>query len=188
MFITIAGTQGSGKSTVCKVLEKKYGLQHVKISHIMRKMAEEKNITILEMNQLAEIDPEIDKMIDQATIELSNEFLRANKHAIFDSRMAWHFVPNSIKVFITADERVRAERILNDGTRGSVENFDKIEETISSINSRMKSENERYKKYYGVDNLDMSNYDLILDSSNKSPDELAEEIVTYAKERDLWSV
>ena len=102
--------------------------------------------------------------------------------------MAWHFVPNSIKVFITADERVRAERILNDGTRGSVENFDKIEETISSINSRMKSENERYKKYYGVDNLDMSNYDLILDSSNKSPDELAEEIVTYAKERDLWSV
>lgn len=188
MFITIAGSQGSGKSTICKILEKKYGLQHVKISQIMRKMAEQRNITILEMNQLAELDPEIDKLIDQASIDISNEFLKQNKHAIFDSRMAWHFVPNSIKVYITADERVRAERILNDGTRGNIENFDKIDETISSINNRMLSENSRYKKYYGVDNLDMSNYDLVLDSSNKTPDELAEEIVNYAKEKNLWSL
>ena len=188
MFITIAGSQGSGKSTICKILEKKYGFQHVKISQIMRKMAEQRNITILEMNQLAELDPEIDKLIDQTSIDISNELLKANKHAIFDSRMAWHFVPNSIKVYVTADERVRAERILNDDTRGSVENFDKIDETISSINNRMLSENARYKKYYGVDNLDMSNYDLVLDSSNKTPEELAEEIVNYAKENNVWSL
>ena len=160
MFITLAGTQGSGKSTLCKIFVEKYGFELIKVSGIMRQLALERGVSILQMNE--------------------------NKNAIFDSRMAWHFVPHSIKVFLTADERTRAERILQDDTRGAVETFEHIDHTIVSIRNRLKLENERYKKVYNVDNLDMSNYDIVLDSTHKSPDELADEVVAYAKAHHMW--
>ena len=186
MFITLAGTQGSGKSTLCKIFVEKYGFELIKVSGIMRQLALERGVSILQMNEIAEKDPNIDKMIDEETTRIANKLAFENKNAIFDSRMAWHFVPHSIKVFLTADERTRAERILQDDTRGAVETFEHIDHTIVSIRNRLKLENERYKKVYNVDNLDMSNYDIVLDSTHKSPDELADEVVAYAKAHHMW--
>ncbi|MFQ6773218.1 MAG: cytidylate kinase family protein [Clostridia bacterium] len=186
MFITLAGTQGGGKSSICKIFVEKYGFEHIKVSNVMRKMAEERGISILEMNQLAETDPSFDKEVDAYTAQIAQQLESENKNAIFDSRMAWHFVPSSVKVFLDANEVVRAERILGDKTRGSVEIYSQLDQTIKSIRERLLSENVRYKKYYHVDNLDMSNYDVVLDSTHKSPEELAEEIISFAKASGQW--
>ena len=47
MIITISGKAGSGKSTVAKELAKQLNLQHFSIGDIMRKMAKEKNISVM---------------------------------------------------------------------------------------------------------------------------------------------
>ena len=41
----------------------------------------------------------------------------------------------------------------------------------------MKSDRARYEKYYHVDPFQEEHYDLILDSTTKSPDELVAEVL-----------
>jgi cytidylate kinase len=42
MIITIAGTVGSGKSTVGRIIAKRLGLKHYSIGDLMREMAEQR--------------------------------------------------------------------------------------------------------------------------------------------------
>ena len=53
MIITISGKAGSGKSTVAKSISQKLNLRHYSIGDLMRAMAREKKISLLELNKLA---------------------------------------------------------------------------------------------------------------------------------------
>jgi len=44
------------------------------------------------------------------------------------------------------------------------------------MQKRYKLENERYYEVYGVRKDDMSNYDLVIDTTNLTPEEVAEKI------------
>ena len=97
MFITIAGNLGSGKSTVCKILEEKHGFSTYSTGKIQRGYAETLGISTLEMNRLMNTDPKYDHIIDDEVVRISEE--KQGEKIIFDSRMAWHFVKRSLKVF-----------------------------------------------------------------------------------------
>ena len=92
---------------------------------------------------------------------------------MFDSRLAWHFIPHSFKVFLDLDEDEMAKRLVNSDRTGK-EKYTDIEEAKRTVIERFNAENVRYQKFYGIDNLDMSNYDLVLSSKNKTPEQLAE--------------
>ncbi|PIN81309.1 cytidylate kinase, partial [Candidatus Woesearchaeota archaeon CG10_big_fil_rev_8_21_14_0_10_32_9] len=64
MKITISGNLGSGKSTVAKMLAKDLGYSHYSTGDFMRKMAEERGITLLELGKIAENDSSIDYELD----------------------------------------------------------------------------------------------------------------------------
>ena len=51
MHLTLTGDLGSGKSTVAKLLLERLGLTYYSTGSILRKMAEENGISILEMNE-----------------------------------------------------------------------------------------------------------------------------------------
>ena len=51
MHITLTGNLGSGKSTICRYLEGKYGYEIYSTGKVQRKLAEDLGITVLEMNQ-----------------------------------------------------------------------------------------------------------------------------------------
>ena len=57
-----------------------------------------------------------------------------------------------------------------------IEKYLDINEAKKSLINRFNLENERYKKLYQTDNLDFSNYDLILNSEKLSQEELAEDL------------
>ena len=57
---------------------------------------------------------------------------------------------------------------------GGKEKYTDIEEAKRTVIERFNAENVRYKKFYGVDNTDMSNYDLVLSSKDKTPEALAD--------------
>ena len=48
---------------------------------------------------------------------------------------------------------------------------------------RFKMENERYFELYGVHKEDFANYDLVIDTTNKTPEEVKDEII---KEYQNW--
>jgi cytidylate kinase len=172
MIITISGTPGSGKSTVAKAIAKALKLKHFSAGDFMRALAADKGVSLAELSKEAEKSDKIDKEIDQRNVEL----FKREDNFVIDSRLAFHFAPKGlkvIKIFLTCDTKEAARRIYGDvlSNKRSVESDIKTQKDAEkAIASRMKSEVKRYKKYYGVDYLDDSNYDFVLDTSNISID------------------
>ncbi|NLJ96634.1 MAG: AAA family ATPase [Clostridiales bacterium] len=179
MHITITGNLGSGKSTVAKLLSEKYNFEVYSTGKVQRELARQMNLSTLELNQLMMSDRKYDHMIDDETARISRD--NKDKNIIFDSRLAWHFVPQSFKVFVSVNIDVAAERIMND-QRGSVEKYSSLEEAKRLLAERAKTESIRYKDIYNLNYMDFLNYDLVIDSTYCSQDIIAEIIMDEASE------
>lgn len=177
MQIAFSGKLGSGKSTVCTILNEKYGYEIYSTGTIQRKVAEEMGITTLELNKRMSENPELDHIIDDAVAKFSRE--RAAEKIIYDSRMAWHFAENTFKVYMYVDPTVAAKRVISTD-RGSVEKYSCVEEAREMLLARGREENKRFKEIYKVDNFDYNNYDLIIDSTSATPEQIAETIINEA--------
>ena len=169
MHISITGKLGSGKSTICNLIKEKYGFEIFSTGAIQREVAREKGITTLELNELMKIDHSLDDIIDATTTRLSVE--RVDDKLIFDSRMAWHFAQNTFKIFVTVDPLVAARRVMA-AQRGCEECYTCVEEARDNLIKRSLVEQERFKTLYGVDYYDYQNYNLVVDSSHRSPEEV----------------
>jgi len=176
MIITISGTAGTGKSTVGKIIAKQLGMKHYSNGDFMRNMAEEKKISLLELTKQAETDRGIDEELDQRQIMLG----RNEDNFIIDSRLGFHFIPNSIKIFLDADLDIRAKRILADTIR--IEHNVNMENTKRNMETRETSEKKRYNEYYSINPYDKTNYDHIIDTSHISAEEAADKIIKIIKE------
>lgn len=179
MHITITGNLGSGKSTIAKLLSEKYNFEIYSTGKVQRELARQMNMTTLELNQLMRSDPKYDNMIDDETARISRD--NKDKDIIFDSRLAWHFVESSFKVFVSVSLEIAAERVMND-TRGSEEKYSSLEEAIQLLAERAATERVRYKEIYNLNYMDFSNYNLVIDSTYCLPDQIAEIILKEAKE------
>jgi CMP/dCMP kinase len=173
MKITFSGTPASGKSSIAKLLAEKLGYKHYSMGDLQREIAKQKKITITELGILQSKDKTIDLMIDEKQRNLGlNE-----DNFVLDSRLSAKFINNSIKIFIDADPIIRASRRFNEKREG--ENFDDLDKAIENMVLREKINQERFIKYYDFDFLDMSNYDLIIDTSNLTIKEAVDKIIEF---------
>lgn len=178
MHITITGNLGSGKSTISKIIQEKYGFEIYSTGTIQRNLAKELGKSTLEMNQLMCNDPQYDNMIDDATTRTARENI--HKDIIFDSRLAWNFVEKSFKVFVSVAIDEAAKRVFND-SRGDVEKYTSLEDTKNQLKARAQTENIRFKDMYDLEYFNFSNYNLIVDSSYNSSEEIAKIVMDEAK-------
>jgi cytidylate kinase, putative len=174
--ISITGDLGSGKSTVCKLIMEKYGIKIYSIGSIQRSLAQKYNMSILDFNKYMETHTEIDEEIDNELTEIG----KRDEDMILDSRMAWHFVPQSFKVYLAVDISIAAKRICA-MDRGNVEAYSSLEDAKEKILQRKSSENYRYLSKYKVDCSIMKNYDLVIDTSELSPQQIADIIMKKYK-------
>jgi len=179
MHITLTGNLGSGKSTLSKILEADYGYEIFSTGKVIRQIAEEQGVSVLEMNKLMEKDHKYDHMIDDTTARISKE--QKDKKLLFDSRLAWNFVEESFKVFLSVSLSVAAERVLADASRGAVETYASVEECKERLKERAATEDRRYKDIYGIEYFNYANYNLVLDSSDCAPEVLAKILVQEAE-------
>jgi cytidylate kinase len=176
MNITMTGNLGSGKTSVCKEFQK-MGYEIISTGNIFREIAAEKNITVIELNELAKKDRSIDDMIDNRTVRLGRE----RDNVIFDSRLAWHFVPDSFKVFLLVDTNEAARRVF-DGDARAAEEYSSRDEAAAALRKRAELEQARFKELYGINYYDLSNYNLVIESTSATPEELAREIIDNFRE------
>ena len=172
MIITIAGDAGSGKSTVAELVARKLKFRHYSIGDFMRTIAKKRNASLLQLSKMAETDETIDEELDCMQKELG----RRERRFVLDSRLGWHFVPNSFKVFLKVDIKEGAKRIFNAGRKGEKENRT-LRATVENIKKRKESELQRYKKNYNLNPYDKKKYDLVADTTKLTPEEIAEKIV-----------
>ena len=178
MIITISGKAGSGKSTVAKLLSQKLNLKHYSIGDLMRAMAAEKGLSVLEFSKLAEKDKSIDFELDDKLKELG----KSRDNFVVDGRLTAFFIPHAqVRVFLDADDKVRAERILKD--QRQQEKSRTLKETISNIKEREESEKKRYQSYYGVDYFDKKLYNYVIDTTKLSPNEVVDKIIKIMKSK-----
>jgi cytidylate kinase len=167
--ITISGLPGTGKTTVAKLLEERLGLRYVYSGELFREMAKKQGMSLEEFGAYCEKHREIDEELDRFQLEV----LRKG-NVILEGRISgWLAYRNNIpaiKVLLETDIGVRASRIVK-------REQGEIEKRKKEILRREKSEATRYKKYYDIDVYDTSIYDVIVDVSNKTPEEITEIIL-----------
>jgi cytidylate kinase len=161
-IITIAGSLGSGKSSTAKAVAAVLGFRHFSSGDLFRQIAAERGESIEAMNISAEVQRDIDLKVDR----LLQDMYRTEEKLVIDSRMAWHWMPDSFKVFLVLDPNTAALRIFNhlqEEGRTS-EDARSVEEVRNSIDRRFASEQRRYAGLYGVNPTDPSNFDIMINT------------------------
>jgi predicted cytidylate kinase len=168
-IITISGTPGSGKSTIGNLLKKKLNMKYIYSGLIFRETAKKYKMTLEEFGKFCENNEKIDKELDEKQLKILQK-----GDVVLEGRLAgWIAYKNNIeafKIMLIANLETRIKRIIEreEGTYNK-----RLEEN----QKREKSERIRYQKYYNIDIKDTSIYDLIIDTSNKTPNEIIDLII-----------
>lgn len=154
------------------------------MGQIFRDMAMEKGMSLPEFRKICDTDPAFDKKVDDYVIKLSLE----NDAFVIESRTAWHFIPESIKIYLKVNPKVAATRIFKalseEHNRGNEDsNLDTIENIEKSIMQRRKEDSERYFSLYGIRQDDEKNYDFIIDTTNLSIGEVFAKVMNFIENK-----
>ncbi|MCD6496532.1 MAG: cytidylate kinase family protein [Candidatus Aenigmarchaeota archaeon] len=182
MIISISGMPGAGKSTVAKMLSKKLGMKRYYIGGMRRELARKKGMDIDRLNEIGEKESWTDKEVD----EFQKELGKKEDNIIIEGRTSFFLIPQSLKVFLDVDLHTGAQRIFEDVKKNAERNepvYGSVAEAEAAVRKRMEGDKRRYKKYYGVDIYDRSHYDIVIDTTSMTPEEVAGRILSVLKHR-----
>lgn len=159
MIVAVSGLGGSGKDTLGRAVAKELGLRVV--CPTFKTLAQDEGISLMEFQEKAKNDPEIDRKFDDA---LKREC--AEGDCVVTTWLGPWMVEADFRVWVFAPLKVRAGRIAKrDGLS--------VEDALAHIEKRDEDNRERYLKLYGIDILDTQKFDMALNSGNYSPEEMA---------------
>lgn len=170
-IITVTGKPGSGVSTVARLLAERLRYQYFSAGDIFRATAERHHASVADLRRHAEEDPSIDREIDELVQELGIKHTRL----VVDSRLAYHWVHRSFKVFLEVSYETGARRhCYARSAKGEETSF---EETLHAMQENEESKKRRYRDLYGLDIEHTGPFTLVVNTEVKSPEEVAEEII-----------
>jgi len=172
MIITISGEAGSGKTTIGKTLAKILNCNFYSMGDLRGRMATERGMTIDELNKLGEKEGWTDKEVDNYQKELGEK----EDNFVIEGRLSWFFIPHSKKIFLYVHPEIGAKRVFAN-PRADEKKIKTIEEMTDYILQRRESDIKRYGKYYGINPYEQKNYDLVINTSDRSPKKIWEEIL-----------
>lgn len=165
MRVAISGKSGCGNTTVSTLVADR--MNYELINFTFRSLAKEKGIEFWQFCNMAETDENIDKELDNRQVEMA----LAVKDCVLGSRLAiWMLKSADLKVYLHASMKERAMRIQK--REGGSFN-QRLEET----EKRDEKDTARYKKIYNIDNTDSSIADLVINTDNLEPIEVADIII-----------
>lgn len=180
-IITLAGRPGSGKSSTSRALATQLGYEHFSSGDLFRAIGKERGSDVHQANLVAEKDSNIDTIVDNRLREIGE----TQENVVIDSRLAWHWIPTSFKVYLNLDLHTAAKRIIEHGDPARLEHEhipNDPKAYATALQSRLDSEARRYKALYNADPYDPANYDLVVDTSKKDFETVVQEIITSYKQ------
>lgn len=180
LIISFNGDEGSGKSTIAQLIAAKLKLPRFYMGQIFRAEAEKSGLPLLDFLKLLEDDLPRERELDSRILKIAEE----EKSFVIEGRVAWLFLPNSLKIYLKVSPEEAARRIYSGTTeRNEAKNFNSIEDIKKSILERKERDSRRYTNLYGTDTRDEKNYDLVLDTTKLSIDEVCQKIFTFINEK-----
>ena len=169
--IAVSGKSGCGNTTVSRLVADMLGIRFINFT--FRTLALEKRLELKEVLALAAKDDFWDREVDTRQVEMARE----DGGCVLGSRLAIWMLPEAdVKVFLTAKAETRAKRIQN-REGGTLE---KIAEFTAS---RDRQDWERYMRIYKIDNDNYSFADLVIDTDDIAPPQIAERIIAAVREK-----
>lgn len=164
MKIVLSGAAGSGKSTVGKLLSQQLDWPFLSMGDFSRQFAEERyQLDINAFQDLCRTDPGIDKLLEESFIAKC----KAIHNAVIDYRLGFHFIPDALHIFLTVSDSEAIRRVKAAGRKN---------EDALQVPERNRQMRERFVLQYGLDFLDFSNYDLVINTNGKSPEDICQSI------------
>jgi cytidylate kinase len=177
VIITLSGKAGAGKSTIARALAKKFRLKRYSIGDLTRQIAKKRHLSIAELAKYEERHSSIDRELDKMQKELGKK-----KHNfIIDGRISFHFIPQSIKIFLDVEDGTGAARIFRD--HRATENGNSVKDVLKMIKQRRASEKKRYARLYHINPYKESNYDLVVNTTGKRIPEVVKQVSAYIKKK-----
>ena len=165
--IAICGLPGTGTTTIAKLLSETTGHDMKSGGSIMRDAAQKRNMSISEFAEFCKTHPSIDRELDKTQQNMS-----ATPNLILESRLAWLNLPDSFKILITCRHDVRITRL-------SVRENKTFEIEYEQDKVRVAADKERYYHLYNyVDYLAPEHFNLVVDSTDHSPEDIVRVILT----------
>jgi len=128
---------------------------------------------------------ETESFTDTEVDEYQRRLGQSGESFIAEGRTSWHFIPHSIKVFLDADPDVAATRIFHvpKSEREDERIYASAEDLKRALAKRTQQDQNRYRKYYDIDYLDRSNYDLVIDTTMLTRQEAFERVRDFVDQR-----
>ena len=167
MKITVTGQSGTGSTTTAKLLASKLQYTFVSAGEVFREFATKLQMDIKSFDEYVQEHPEYDFAIDKKQAE----FGKTNDNFVYESRLGWRLIPDSVKILITCSIEPRIQRVM------SKEN---IGEDVAKehIEKREQSHKKRFFDQHGIENaLEPSHFDFVIDSSTDKPEVIVEKIL-----------
>lgn len=168
--ITIFGQAGTGTTTVGEKLAEILEYPFLSSGNEFRKKAMKLGIEASVFESLCLKEPKYDLELDNYVAKFGKE----NAHCVVESRLAYHFIPDSIKVKLICNYYTRVSRVAK---RQAIPFSVASEQT----NKRELATAERYYKLYGIKKLAPDNKFLVIDTSRRSPGETVKIIISKFK-------
>ena len=168
--IAVSGRSGCGNTTISKMAADSLGLRFINFT--FRSIAQERGLDLAQVLELAAKDDSIDREVDSRQVQLARE----GGGCVLGSRLAvWMLEEADLKVYLTAKPETRAARIFK-REGGS------IEEIAAFTAERDRQDHGRYLHIYNIDTDNYDFVDLIIDTDDMTPQEIANVIVKKAQE------
>lgn len=170
----MSGHPGAGKTTVRKMLAATLRCESFYAGDMVRALSAETPIEdfYVELGK----HPEIEAVLDERQAQL----LRMHEHIILEGRVAPFLAPNiaTVKILLTVtpEEGARRQQLRPENQRRS------IAELIEGTRKRISTERQRYQTLYHIpDHLDPACFDVVLDTTHASPQEVIATILKRIK-------
>jgi len=181
MIILICGFSGSGKSILTNYLSKKFNLKLIHTSDILKQISlgvptnkinykkttmnkgwyEKSNLDLVRKD-----NKKIDLLLDDFLIKL----ITKEKNLIMDSWTMPYLSKKGIKIWLIADVKERARRL-------SIRNKMSYDEALGFLKKKDSFSKSHFKKLYGFSlGKDLSVFDYIVDTNNKSIKDVEKEV------------
>jgi len=187
LVIVISGMSGCGSTTTGKLLSNKLGLEFFSVGTYYKELAREKtkkkitweSPTMISADYLATkegSEKNLHNNIDAMQIE------KAKKgNIIIESKLGVHMLRDvaDFRIWLKAPLKTRALRVAQRDNMS-------IEDPFKTLKKKETVERKSFKKIYNFDFFELENKaDLVIDTSDKTPEEIVEIIISSLKKRKL---